>query len=185
VNVLIEEMPKKSNREILKELAPEINKYHRVVEESLQTSLEYAIRAGILLIRAKFHARHGNWIVWVNASCDFGLRTAQFYMQLATHRKELNAKSISHLTVSDAVKLLQQSNKSNKNHNNKDPLPKDTGKLVAAFSKSCLETKHLIERIDEKEGKEFWAKDDPTVARSAKRAENLMEALSEYFGKRK
>lgn len=164
--------------------AAQINRRHDLVRKSARKALLHAIKAGILLRRVKRREGYGNFTVWIAAHCTFSPRTAQFYMKVAGHRKELKkAKSISDLT--GAIKLLRKSNRPNKNGDNKDTLPKDTGKLVAALSKSCLETKHLIERIDEKEGKEFWAKADPTVARVAKRAEDLMSALRVWFGERK
>ena len=182
MNVLT--MPKKSEKEIsLGELTAEINKRHRLLEESARTTLQHAIEVGILLIRAKPQVGHGNWTTWIAASCPFQERMAQIYMQIAERREELaKAKSIS--DIAGAIKQLQQSNRPNKNRNNKDTLPKETGKLAAAASKSCLETKHLIERIDEREGKGFWAKDDPAVARVAKRGKELMSALIERFGER-
>ena len=178
-------MPKKSKREILKELAAEINNHHSLFEESFRTSLEHGIEVGMLLIQAKNHAGHGNWTIWVNAFCPFKLRMAEYYMLVAKGWKELKTQSIADLTLTEVIKLLRQSNSPNKDREKKDTLPKDTGKLVVALSKSCLETKHLIERLDEREGKGFWAKDDPAVARFAKRAEDLLEALREYLGKRK
>ncbi len=190
---ILVEMPKKDKKEIIVGgLVTEIKHHHGLFQESARMTVRHAIKVGILLIQAKRQVGHGNFTTWITASCPFKPRMAEFYMQVARRRKELEklkSKSIADLTLSGATKLLQQSNRPNKNRNNKDrnnkdPLPKETGKLAAAASKSCLETKHVIERLDERGGKGFWAKDDPAVARFAKRAEDLLEALSDYLGKR-
>ena len=181
------EMPKKSKREILKELAAEINNHHSLFEESFRTSLEHGIEVGMLLIQAKNHAGHGNWTIWVNAFCPFKLRMAEYYMLVAKGWKELKTQSIADLTLTEVIKLLRQSNKINKNHNNKDTLPKDLQKELATLNKIFLEGTQSIKRIKEierKKGKKVWARNGMALALVAKRAERMIEDWSEYFGKR-
>ena len=87
-----------------------------------------------------------------------------------------------------AMKLLRKSNKSNKNRNNKETLLKELREEYAKLSKSLVTTRKSIRRINEiekNEGIKVWPQSSVTLTRIAKRAENLMSALREWFGERK
>jgi hypothetical protein len=92
-------------------LAAQINAEHEGVCASLRQSLQGAFKCGDLLIKAKRIAGHGNFEDWVHAHCDFGIRTAQFYMRVARNRAEIEAKAKpdSFLTMDDALNLLTAS----------------------------------------------------------------------------
>jgi hypothetical protein len=67
----------------LKEIVVQINDAHAEAERSLRASVEYAIRAGELLIKAKQSIQHGTWGEWLQANIAFSKRLAQTYMRLA------------------------------------------------------------------------------------------------------
>jgi hypothetical protein len=93
------------------DLAAQINAAHDEVIGSMRRTVEHAIKAGNLLLQAKADpeiGRHGKWLEWVCANCKFGERTAQLYMRLAQEPAlGSKTKSISDLTMTDAIKLLE------------------------------------------------------------------------------
>jgi phage N-6-adenine-methyltransferase len=95
----------------LPELAVEIGVAHLAANDAAQEALERAAECGRLLLEAKALVGHGNWLPWLEQNTTVGPRQSQKYMRLAQHWDELEVKSeltSSHLTLSDAVKLLAE-----------------------------------------------------------------------------
>src|SRR5262245_60005382 len=57
-------------------LARQINAAHADARAATRTSLEYAKRAGKLLLQAKARLPHGKFLEWVQANCTFKRSTA-------------------------------------------------------------------------------------------------------------
>jgi N6-adenosine-specific RNA methylase IME4 len=96
------------NQNYLVDIAARIRTEHEAVTASLKRGIEHAIAAGELLIEAKDHVPHGQWLPWLAEHCGVTPRSAQLYMRLARHRTELeaNTKQISHLTIPKALNAL-------------------------------------------------------------------------------
>lgn len=94
----------------LAQLAQEINGHHQQCEQALQTGLQHARQAGLLLVQAKAQIPHGGWLPWVQANCDMTERSAQRYMMIANRWDELTAKTtrVSHLTYREGLRLLAE-----------------------------------------------------------------------------
>jgi N6-adenosine-specific RNA methylase IME4 len=93
----------------LAEIAARIKLAHQAVIVSLKCGVEYAIPAGELLIEAKKHIPHGQWLLWLSEHCG-GVtpRSAQGYMKLARNRDKLetNTQALAHLTIEGALRSL-------------------------------------------------------------------------------
>src|SRR5215472_3078834 len=93
------------------DLADRINAAHAEVKSSLLRGAEKAVAVGQMLWEAKAkYGRHGRWLDWIGENCKFTVRTAQLYMQLAEDVRLMmgpNAQGISHLTMTDAIKMLE------------------------------------------------------------------------------
>jgi hypothetical protein len=71
----------------------------------MKTTLGHAITVGRLLIEAKGHLKHGEWLPWLEANCEIGQRGAQLYMRLA---RKLPTKSatIADLGIVEAIAMV-------------------------------------------------------------------------------
>lgn len=90
-------------------LAAEINAAHQQAEASAWTAVEHAAKAGELLTEAKAQIDHGSWAVWVEANCEFSLRTAQAYMRISHKLPDLDeskAQRVALLPLREAMKVL-------------------------------------------------------------------------------
>lgn len=98
----------KSERPDLSALAEMINTEIAAVEAHFQRGFEHAVRAGMLLIEAKKQVSHGQWLPWLAENCAVAERTAQIYMQVATHRPGLGTESatVADLTLRGAVAAI-------------------------------------------------------------------------------
>lgn len=72
-----------------KQLIPQIKAEHRAVVEALESGLDHAIRCGEHLAKARKLIRRGEWEAWVEANCEFGVRTARNYMTVFRRKDEL------------------------------------------------------------------------------------------------
>ena len=90
------------------DLANRINAEHEEVKNSFRHGIDHMIKAGLLLLQAKDTVGHGSFLDWVGENCNCTGRTAQLYMKLAKNKDKLgpNAKSISYLTLTEAMKML-------------------------------------------------------------------------------
>lgn len=91
----------------LSDLAEGINTEHRQVERAARYGLAHGIRAGQLLLEAKELAGHGNFVRWVKGNCDFSMRTAQEYMQVATFPCVANTRQSALLTIRAALREVK------------------------------------------------------------------------------
>lgn len=90
-------------------LASAINDEHRSCETSYRHALAHAFEAGRMLLEVKSTMDHGEWLPWLEASVEFSEKQAQRYMQLASHREELeqaNPTCMSDLGVAAALKQI-------------------------------------------------------------------------------
>jgi hypothetical protein len=71
----------------LPDLAIRINEAHQAFEAAKKTSIEHAITAGKLLIKAKLEQNHGDWTAWLKKHCKISETTARLYMRLAKNPK--------------------------------------------------------------------------------------------------
>jgi hypothetical protein len=96
------------NTLFLVDIATRIKTEHEAVAASFKRGIEHAIAAGELLIEAKDHVPHGQWLPWLAQYCGVTPRSAQGYMKLARNRVELESKyeTVSHLTVQEALNAL-------------------------------------------------------------------------------
>lgn len=92
----------------LADLAARIRAFHLATSDNLRRSVESGIAAGELLIEAKGQLQHGQWLPWLRENCDISERTAQLYMRLAKHRKEIEATAKSataaYLTLNETAR---------------------------------------------------------------------------------
>lgn len=80
---------------IAKNTVNEIVNLHTEIEESLRTSLQKAIRIGLLLTEVKADLKHGQFTPWLSENLPFTVRTAQRYMTLFENKdKVLEAGNI-------------------------------------------------------------------------------------------
>ncbi len=89
-------------------LAELINVEHEAVEANFQRGFEHAVRAGLLLLEAKAHVPHGQWLPWLSENCAVSERSAQNYMRVAKNRPDLGTESATaaDLTLRGAVAAL-------------------------------------------------------------------------------
>lgn len=92
----------------LAELANQINIEHANCMGAMRESLEYAVKAGELLIQVKALVPHGEWLPWLAANCEVPERTTQAYMRIARNWPELSkSATVADLTVRGALILLE------------------------------------------------------------------------------
>ena len=89
-------------------VANEVNEEHELFIGSMYGAVEHAIRAGELLIQEKSKHKHGEWLDWIEANCNFDRSTAAGYMRCAKNKDKLlsNVERVLHLR--DAMKLLAE-----------------------------------------------------------------------------
>lgn len=89
-----------------KELAQKINEAHRACEKAGAAALEYALRCGEMLIKAKQQTKHGNWLTWLGENFAGSEDTAQNYMRLARHREDIVEPNTEHVRYSGVREAL-------------------------------------------------------------------------------
>lgn len=94
----------------LSELARQVRDSHCQVARAAADVLKYALACGDLLIAAKSHVPHGQWLPWLRRDCDVGERAANAYMQLARKRRvfEANPQRAGDLTLRGALRLISK-----------------------------------------------------------------------------
>jgi Protein of unknown function (DUF3102) len=95
----------------LKGIGTQINDAHAEAERALRASVEHAIRAGELLIKAKrLVGRHGMWSQWLQDNIAFSERLAQAYMRLARLPIE-NRNAVAGLPLREALSAIRSQQK--------------------------------------------------------------------------
>lgn len=98
----------------LPEIAASINTQHQGVMQMSRSGLECARTAGVLLIHAKSHFKHGQWLQWIEANLECSERTVQTYMRIAHNWDELerncdeNTQDLADLGLERALKLIRK-----------------------------------------------------------------------------
>jgi hypothetical protein len=96
----------------LDELAREINDGHRRCLEAMGNAIAVAVEVGGRLREAKESMKHGEWIPWVEANCDFGRRQASNYMRVHNERSLLAEIQMgtgnSHLSLTGFVRIIAE-----------------------------------------------------------------------------
>jgi hypothetical protein len=82
----------------LSDCATEANTLHTLIAGYARKSVEYAIRLGGILIRAKASVAHGEWMPWAADNLQFDLRTAERYVAVYENREQIKIESVSNLT---------------------------------------------------------------------------------------
>lgn len=77
-----------STRLMARYAAKRINEEHRLARESAESAIAHAIRCGELLMQQKAELRHGEFGTWVEKNCEFSLRHAQRYMEVAKMKSD-------------------------------------------------------------------------------------------------
>ena len=93
----------------LPDLAQAIDREHQAAHEAARTALQHALECRRLLLQAKAAVAHGEWLPWLEANTNVGVRQSQTYMRLHRHRAEIEAANTnrdSHLPIRDAIALL-------------------------------------------------------------------------------
>lgn len=102
-------------------LAKRINAIHGQIITSVRTTLDAAISLGELLTRAKEQLAHGEWLPWLERSCEFDRSTAANYMRVFANRETIKCRTILHLT--DAYALLSDTGDSKEEDTEEQPAP--------------------------------------------------------------
>jgi hypothetical protein len=88
-------------------LAQQINTEHQLVLSSGQSTMAHAVRTGELLIDAKKKCKHGQWLPWVEAECEFTPRMATNYMRAAQyHDKQVANKKHASDLLPDLTRII-------------------------------------------------------------------------------
>jgi hypothetical protein len=123
----------------LPELVAKVNEEHKQVKECVIKGAQHAVRAGQLLWEAKRKAGHGRWLEWIAENCKFSDRTAQLYMNLATALPQVaNPQSIADLSLTGAIKMIEDLKGPEENPIPKVRSSKKTDKLAEAIKNSPL-----------------------------------------------
>jgi hypothetical protein len=69
----------------------EINRLHGVIEQKLRSSVEDAIRVGQILTQVKDRLPHGDFLPWLQATCDFSSDTSERYRKLYAHHSKIRS----------------------------------------------------------------------------------------------
>ncbi len=106
----------------LGDIADQIDEQHKGALTAARTALSHAIEAGHLLTKAKNLVPHGEWLAWLGTRTAVGERQMQKYMRLYRRRAVLNANPGSHLTISQAVKIISTGRTKSPWDDNVEPL---------------------------------------------------------------
>lgn len=155
-----------------------INREHQACETTYQHALAHAFEAGRLLLEVKAELRHGEWLPWLQDNVEFSEKQAQRYMQLASHRAELEAANptcVSDLGVAAALKQIAKPRET----------PVDVAGALQGLAGPSTDERTTTERLDQARER---LRDDATVEwtmqqiRKRHRAIELLEAASEKIG---
>jgi hypothetical protein len=123
----------------LSELVARVNDEHRQLKECVIKGAQRAVKAGGLLWEAKRKAGHGRWLEWIAENCEFSDRTAQLYMKLAEALPLVaNPQSIADLSLTGAIKMIEDLKGPEENPIPKVRSSKRTDKIAEAIKNSPL-----------------------------------------------
>ncbi len=91
----------------LDQLAVEIKREYEAAEASIRDSLMHAKAVGEMLMEVKDRLKHGEWMPWVQAHCQFSHSTALLYFNVALRWNELsNSQRVENLSLRQAADIL-------------------------------------------------------------------------------
>jgi hypothetical protein len=93
-------------------LATTIKTKHRAVVDGIKGTVRAAMDAGDALAKAKAAVAHGEFAAWLRDNSDVMPRTAQDYMRLAAHRKQIETAMRDQsegLSIAGALRMIRQS----------------------------------------------------------------------------
>ncbi len=97
-----------SDSELLS-LADQINHAHIQAVSHATKAIDYAAKAGGLLIEAKSQVKHGEWSDWLAANCEVSERQAQRYMRVTKALEDpAKASRVSDLSLRGAMEALNK-----------------------------------------------------------------------------
>ena len=83
--------------------ADEINRFHALAYGKAEEAIDFAKKAGELLLEVKKSLQHGQFQSWIETHCQFGVRQSQRYMNVALNKDvpiqalTLKSDTMSHL----------------------------------------------------------------------------------------
>jgi len=98
-------------RQDLEAIAVRVRNAHAGVVHATANLLDHAMTAGAALIEAQLQVPDGEWVSWLEKHCDFRLRTAQVYMQLARRRSDLEGQHTAPRSLRGALAALNRSDR--------------------------------------------------------------------------
>jgi len=156
----------------------EINREHQLFLDSVNNSLQHAIRCGELLIQQKKQLSHGEWLPWVMINCDFSKDKAERYMRIANSATSPNLGEAK--TFYSALKLLQEEKRAERKT---EPVEKNI--LFSWFNdESYLAMEQGIEALKHGVNVLIGANADPGVARHILRmTRGMLQAICDQITK--
>lgn len=67
----------------------ELNRLHSVIEGKLRSTVQDAIRAGEIIAQVRGRLKHGDFLPWIKANCQFSEDTAERYRSLFEHADKI------------------------------------------------------------------------------------------------
>lgn len=148
--------------------ASKIHEMHEKACNCADQAIEFAIKAGELLLEAKEQTRHGEWLPFVE-STGMSARTAQGYMRLAKHADEVNTQGLAHLGIEKALKLLAEPKGQPANYSSESEewyTPDEYMQTVRDFFNGITLDPCSCEKANETVGAEhIFTKDDDSLTR--------------------
>ncbi len=102
-------------RPTLADLAADIDRLNEEIEQAFRQVIERVFEAGNKLNNVKDLVGHGHFGAWLKTNCKLPERTAQRYMRVADHRKEIEEKlkfenaTVADISLRQAERLITKS----------------------------------------------------------------------------
>jgi hypothetical protein len=87
------------------DVVEEINHEHELFIDSMRGGIEHAVRIGDLLNKQKEKVPHGEWEIWVQMNCSFGVKQSVRYMKIAS---KASSRSVfeNATSIHEAIRLI-------------------------------------------------------------------------------
>jgi Protein of unknown function (DUF3102) len=136
-------------------LAERINDFHDAAFRSARDAIDAAVECGRLLLEAKAHVGHGEWLAWLEDNTTVSVRQSQKYMRLAKYDPG------SHLSINDALAALAEP---------KTAIAHTLRVMGSSESAEWYTPPHIVERVVETLGEvdldPSWHPESPVQARA-------------------
>jgi len=136
---------------IVRHLKDQINREHRLAEESARSAILHAIRCGELLNDAKGSVPHSEWMPWLGENFNGSISTAHRYMRVAKNREllESNSSSMTNLTVSEALRLLSDTSDDSEQDRLSDEEQADLERLEAQIATGLAVIRQCLSGLED------------------------------------